>query len=59
MTKEQTLKMLQGRIDTASSLLNECFELIYKAGFNDGFDAAAKLCEHDGYTVGEIRNLKK
>lgn len=69
--EEQIFKMLEGRIDTASNLLIECFELIYNAGYNEGIEKAAivgsakanECCyRSDGFEEGvaeAIRSLKK
>ena len=57
MTKEQILKMIEGRIDTMTALAIESIELIYNAGYNEGIEAALNLVGPEDKE--NIRNLKK
>lgn len=60
MTKEQLLKLIEGRIETMQTLAIESIELIYNAGYNEGIEAAAKEASGWGdYEVTQIKALKK
>jgi hypothetical protein len=56
-TKEQVLKLIEGRIETMQQLSIECIELIYNAGYNEAIDDALKYC--DDKLTEEMIKLKK
>lgn len=61
MTKEQVLKLIEGRVDTMTALAIESIELIYNAGYNEGIEAAANMLDKEGsgLPADKIRKLKK
>lgn len=59
MTKEQILKMIEGRIDMMTALAVESIELIYNAGYNEGVEDAYRVASETTEYAEEIRKLKK
>jgi len=61
MTKEQILKLIDGRVDTMTALAIESIELIYNAGYNEGIeDVVKELIERKKLGTAElIKGLKK
>ena len=56
---EQILKQIEGRVDSAQSLMLECIELIYKASYNEGIEDSAQQIDL-GCRIGDyLRKLKK
>lgn len=61
-SKEQILKMLEGRLETMQNLAIESIELIYSTAYNEGIEQAALAAESQEYGhegAFEIRKLKK
>lgn len=61
MTKEQVLKLIEGRVDTMTALAIESIELIYNAEYNEGIEDALRVLDNydDKERFVEIRKLKK
>lgn len=59
MTKDQVLKLLEGRIETMQQLSIECIELIYNAGYNEALNKAYEVASETTHYAHEILKLKK
>lgn len=59
MSKEQVLKLIEGRIETMQTLAIESIELIYNAGYNEGIEIASQHCCTVCKAAENIRELKK
>lgn len=61
-SKNQILKMLEGRIDTMQNLAIEGIELIWQAAYNEAIEASVNIAQSKGCmfsTTDAIRKLKK
>jgi len=59
-SKEQVLKMIEGRIDTMQTLALESIELLYNAGYNEAIQDVLSNMNSDNFELGEfVRRLKK